>query len=200
MAAHKFLKLDTNGRTAEEAAVATSAGSGDDGKVVALNSSGILDSTIVNSKTSSAGSGDSGKIPALDGSGKLDTSFLPTGVGADVKILPATETLAAGDFVNVWSSSGTPSVRKADATSSGKEADGFVLSAVTSGANATVYMEGTNNQLTGLTGGTRYFLATSAGSTTASALTGSGNVVQYLGKALSSTEISFEPDEGVIRA
>ena len=50
----------------------------------------------------SAGAGDAGKIPALDVTGKLDNSFMPVGIGADSKILPASENLAAGDLVNVW--------------------------------------------------------------------------------------------------
>ena len=81
----------------------------------------------------SAGAGDAGKIPALDATGKLDNSLMPVGIGADSKILPASENLAAGDLVNVWNDSGTAKARKADATVAGKEANGFVLAAVTSG-------------------------------------------------------------------
>ena len=81
----------------------------------------------------SAGAGDAGKIPALDATGKLDNSLMPVGIGADSKILPASENLAAGDLVNVWNDSGTAKARKADATIAGKEANGFVLSAVTLG-------------------------------------------------------------------
>jgi len=47
---------------------------------------------------------------------------------------------------------GRPS-RKADATTAGKEANGFVLSAVTLGNNATVYFDGTDTQLSSLTPG-----------------------------------------------
>lgn len=54
----------------------TSAGAGDAGKVAQLNASGILDATIVNSKTTSAGAGDSGKLPALNASGILDDTIL----------------------------------------------------------------------------------------------------------------------------
>lgn len=196
----KFLKLDSNGRVAEEAAVSTSAGAGDSGKVPQLNGSGILDSTIVNSKTSSAGAGDAGKVVALDGAGRIDSSMMPVGIGADTATIVASEALSAGDFVNVWDDAGTIKVRKADATAAGKEADGFVLAAVSSAANATVYFEGQNNQRSGLTLGARYFLSTTAGGVTTTAPTGSGNVVQYLGRAVSATAISFEGDEGIIRA
>ena len=149
----------------------------------------------------SAGASDDGKIPALDANGRLDNSMMPVGIGADTKSVVASENLAAGDKVNLWDDAGTLKARKADAATSGKEADGFVLSAVTSGASATVYFEGTNTQLTGLTLGARYYLSASVpGGITATPPSGSGNVVQYIGRAISATEISFEPSEGVILA
>lgn len=190
MAAHKFIKNNA-GTLTEESAVTTSAGSSDDGKIVALNASGVLDATIVNSITSSAGSGDSGKLPALDGSGKLDNSFMPTGIGADTASITASEALSAGDLVNVWDSAGTFKVRKADATTAGKEAHGFVLSSVSSGASATVYFESSNTGKTGLSPGKQY-LSTTAGGCTTTAPSGSGNVVQIVGIATSATAMNFQ--------
>jgi hypothetical protein len=140
--------------------------------------------------TTSAGAGDAGKIPGLDGSGRLDNSFMPVGIGADTQTITASEALAAGDLVNVHNSTGAK-VRKADATAVGKEAHGFVLSSVLSGASATVYFEGTITGLTGLTPGT-VFLATTAGTSTATPPTGSGNVIQKVGVATSSTTLNFE--------
>lgn len=145
----------------------------------------------------SAGAGNDGDIVALDSTGRLDNSVMPVGIGADTKSITASENLSAGDWVNIWNDAGTTKVRKADATTEGKEADGFVLSAVTSGNPATVYFEGTNNQNSGLTLGARYYLSTTAGGETATAPSTSGNVVQYLGKAVSATEISFEPDQPI---
>lgn len=146
----------------------------------------------------SAGAGDAGKIPALDSNGRLDTSVMPTGIGADTATIQASENLAAGDLVNVHNSGGAR-VRKADATTSGKEAHGFVLSAVTSGNNATVYFEGRNNQVSGLTPGLQ-FLATTAGLTTGTAPSGSGNVVQRVGVAVSATELNFEAQPPIVLA
>lgn len=151
-------------------------------------------------KASSAGAGDAGKIPALDGTGRLDNSMMPIGMGADTKDLPASEGLSGGDFVNVWLDGATVKVRKADATTAGKEADGFVLEAVESGATATVYFEGTNTARSGLTAGTEYFLSATAGGAVATAPSGSGNVVQRIGKALSATEISFEKGTPIVLA
>ena len=148
----------------------------------------------------SAGAGDAGKIPALDATGKLDNSLMPVGIGADSKILVASENLAAGDLVNVWNDSGTAKARKADATVAGKEANGFVLAAVTLGQNATVYFDGTDTQLSGLTPGAVYYLATTAGGVTTTPPSGSGNVVQRVGRALSATELTFEPGEPITLA
>ncbi len=141
----------------------------------------------------SAGAGDAGKGVALDGTGKLDSSVLPTGIGADTLSVVCSENLAAGDFVNLWSDSGTGKVRKADA-SNGRAAQGFVLSAYTSGQTALVYFEGTNTQLSSLTPGSRYFLSGSvAGGVTATAPSTSGHIVQELGFARSATQMPFEP-------
>jgi hypothetical protein len=139
--------------------------------------------------TTSAGAGNDGDIPALDATGRLDITMMPVGVAADVKVHPSSENLTAGDWVNIWNDSGTLKVRKADATAAGKEADGFVLANVTSPADATVYFNGINTQLSGLTLGSHYFLATTPGGETTTAPSANGNVVQYLGKAISATEI-----------
>ncbi|NTV26670.1 MAG: hypothetical protein HGB01_10755 [Chlorobiaceae bacterium] len=156
--------------------------------------------TLLQAITSSAGAADAGKMVALDDAGRLDNSMMPVGIGADTKAIVASENLSAGDFVNVYNDSGTPKVRKADATTAGKECNGFVLAAVTSGQNATVYFEGTNTQRTGLTIGTRYVLGTTAGGIVAkaSAPSATGNVQQEVGVAISATEISFEPSEPIV--
>lgn len=148
----------------------------------------------------SAGAGDAGKIPALGASGRLDESMMPPGIGADTALIQASENLAAGDFVNVWSDAGAFRVRKADATSVGKEAHGFVLAAVTSGNNATVYFEGPNTQVTDAAPGEQ-FLSTTAGGFTndVSAYTG-GNVVQSVGVAVSATVINFERSTPIVTA
>lgn len=148
---------------------------------------------------SSAGAGDAGKIPALDAAGKLDNSMLPTGIGADTASIVASENLAAGDLVNVYNDAGTAKCRKADATTSGKEANGFVLSAVTAPAAATVYFEGSNTAVTGLTPG-RQFLATTAGLAVATAPSAAGNAVQRVGVATSATSLNFEASDPFVLA
>jgi len=148
----------------------------------------------------SAGAGDAGKGVALDTAGRLDSTVMPVGIGADTKSIVSSENLSAGNLVNVWYDVDTVKVRKADATTAGKEAVGFVLSAVTSPAEATVYFEGVITGLTGLSPGTVQFLATTAGGRTETAPSASGNVVQKVGVAVSATELSFEPGETIVLA
>ncbi len=169
MAASKFLAL-INGRIREVFSTVTSTGVSDDGKIVALG---------------------------VDG--RLDNSVMPVGIGIETKSIQASENLNAGDLVNVWNSGGEFRVRKADATTSGKEANGFVLSTFSSGSQASVYLEGTITGLNSLTPG-RYYLSTTPGQATTTPPSGSGNVVQYIGNSVSTSEITFEASEGVILA
>lgn len=138
----------------------------------------------------SSGATNAGDIVSLDDTGRIDASMMPVGLGADTASITASEALAAGDFVNVWNSTGAK-VRKADATVAGKDAHGFVLAAVSSGASATVYFEGTNTQVSGQTPGT-VFLQTTAGAAGDTVPSASGNVVQQVGIAVSATAINFE--------
>ena len=147
----------------------------------------------------SSGVADDGKIVALGADGRLDNSVLPVGIGAETKLIQASENLSAGNLVNIWDSGGQFRVRKADAQVAGKEANGFVLASVTSGQSAQVYLEGTITGLAGLLPG-RYYLATSPGEMTPTAPSASGNVVQYIGEAVSTTEVTFERNDGIILA
>lgn len=218
----KLLKQNA-GTLTEVAALTTSAGAGDADKIPALNASGTLDDTILNAsatsaankvakmnasgilapailnaKASSAGAGDAGKIAQLDAAGRLDVTMMPVGMGDDTASITTSEALSAGDFVNIWNSTGAKA-RKADATVSGKEAHGFVLAAASSGAQATVYFEGTNTAVTGATPGP-VFLATTAGQATATAPSGSGNVIQRIGFAISATSINFQSNDPIVLA
>lgn len=193
----KFIK-NVAGALTEEAALTTTAGAADADKIPALNASGILDPSLLNAVNTSAGAGDAAKIPKLDAAGRLDTTMMPVGIGADSASITTSEALAAGDFVNIWNSSGAKA-RKADATVAGKEAHGFVLAGAGAGAQATVYFEGTNTGVTGQTPGVAY-LGTTAGQAVNAAPTGSGNVVQRLGFAISATAINFNSQPPVTLA
>lgn len=133
-------------------------------------------------------------IVAMDASGRIDSSVLPVGVGAEVVSATASEALSAGNFVNIYDNGGTISCRKADATTNGKPADGFVLAAVSNGATATIYTAGNiNTQVTGLTIGVDYYLSTTPGAITTTAPSTAGNIVQRVGRSTKTTEIAFNP-------
>lgn len=139
----------------------------------------------------SAGAGDAGKIPALDSNGLLDISLMPVGVGAEVSVIASSENLVAGNFVNFHNSSGIK-VRKADASSNAKAANGFVLAGVTAPANATVYgISNKNNQLSGMTVGAEQWLSTTPGAVTETAPSAAGQIIQLLGRGESATAMVF---------
>lgn len=191
----KVLTL-VNGRTTEVASVKDSAGNADADKLVALGTGGKIDDSMLNSSTTGA----PGALAKLDGNGRLNTALLPTGIGADVAVLTASEALAAGDLVNVYNNAGVGAVRKADGAAVGKEAHGFVLSAVASGGQATVYFEGTNDQVTGLTPGTQFLSGTTPGKTSSTSATGSGKISQIVGFATSPTSLNFNSGPAVTLA
>lgn len=151
----------------------------------------------------SAGAGDAGKVVALDSTGRIDSTMMPVGVGAEYDTIIASENLTAGNLVNIWTNAGVTNVRKADATTAGKEANGFVLSAVTANGSNTIAVyrsSQSNTQVSGLTPGASYWLATTAGGVTATPPSASGNVVQYVGKAISATVLAFDSKSPIVLA
>lgn len=186
----------SGGALTEARTVSTSAGAGDVDKIPSLNASGVLPASITNAVAASAGAGDAGKLVALDGAGRISTTSMPVGVGPDTNTLTATEALAAGDYVNVHSGG----VRRADA-SNGRPAHGMVLAGVSNGAPATVYAEGTNTQLTGLTLGQTLFLSvTTPGGFQTTAPTVAAQLVQVLGVAVTTTAAQLEIDQPITLA
>ncbi len=145
------------------------------------------------------GATDANKVAAYDANGQLPLASMPTGIGADVATITTSEALGAGALVNIYNASGAK-VRKADASTGGKEAHGFVLAAVASGAVATVYFEGTNGQVTGLTPGPVFLSDTTPGGLTSTPPVGSGKTVQPVGIATSATSMNFEAGNPIIRA
>lgn len=125
---------------------------------------------------------------------QLDLRYAAIGAsGTPSKAVTTSEALTAGDWVNLWTSTGIKA-RRADASTSGKRAHGYVTAAVISGGTATVYTGGINTAVSGATPGSDAFLSDSTpGGYVSTAPTGSGKTVQYLGPILSATEIAFEP-------
>lgn len=168
------------------------------GQKFITNNAGTL--TELAATQTSAGAGDAGKIVALDASGRLASAMMPVGIGADTATITASEALSAGDYVNIWNNAGSFNVRKADGSTAGKEAMGFVLAAVASSASATVYFEGSNTQVTGQTPGRVFLSATTPGLGTATAPSTAGQVVQCVGFATSATSVNFQAELPIVLA
>lgn len=166
--ADKYLKRDaTSGQIQEVEATDVSAGAGDAGEVVALNSNGLIDASML--------------------------------ANANVMITAtAGVNLAAGDLVYI-DSSGEVQLATAGAMAP-FAACGFVLAAVTATNPADVFFEGIIPGFMGLTVGGRVYLDTTAGGITQTPLTGSGELHQYVGKALSASTVLFEPDDAILLA
>jgi hypothetical protein len=150
----------------------------------------------------SAGSSSAGLGFATGPDGKWDISLMPTGIGpASVSVL-ASESLVAGNNVDIWNNAGVSNVRKADGSTSGKSADGFVTDNVASGAMATIFLSGrVNAHLSGMTpGATQYLSTTVPGGVQETVPTGSGVTFQELGVAISETELAFQPKAPIRRA
>ena len=148
----------------------------------------------------SAGVGSAGSIPALNSSGVIDPTMMPPGVEVNAQSFPTSENLAASALVNIFSSSGTPTARNANATDATKPANGMVIASSVSPAANNVYFPGaTITGLSGLTIGAPVFLsAGTSGAITSTAPSAAGNLVQQVGWALSATSIFFFPTPGII--
>lgn len=152
----------------------------------------------VEGTVSSTGVAEAGKIVALDNSGKLDPTVMPTGIGAQTQAIICSETLTAGNLINIYDNAGTTTARKADC-SNGRRAHGFVLSGFASGTTATVYLDDSLTGLTGLTVGVPYYLSIN-GLASSTAPTTAGYISQEVGIAVSTTVISFEPQQPITLA
>ena len=147
--------------------------------------------------STSAGVGDASKIPQTNAAGKLDLTLMPAEITAQAVTLPASEDLTAGDIVNIWVDTGTTKVRKASGTAS-RSAEGYVSAGFLTGATATIYTQGFNNNLTGLTPGGRCWLGASGAVTQTAPSSGSGGISQIVGTAVSATQMEFTPLDSIV--
>jgi hypothetical protein len=124
----------------------------------------------------------------------------PQGSVSDTNPVTTSEALEAGDLVNIWSDAGQHRARRASAAAAGMEAHGYVMAPFALGATATVYFEGTNSAMTGLTPGKRFLSATQPGKTQAIPPSDPGQVVQRVGFAVSATAMNFDSGEPIALA
>jgi hypothetical protein len=139
-----------------------------------------------------------GKIVSLDATGRIDSSILPVGIAADTHVATAFESLsAANPFVYIRADG---QIANASASSGGTPAVGFVLAAFSASTSATVYFEGRVTGLSGLTPGARYYLSdVTAGGLTSTAVSGTGKLHQYIGRAITATSLAFEGADSILR-
>ena len=151
----------------------------------------ISGSLKVSGSITSTGGGSGAGFP-FAGTALITGSIVLTS-GSGFPSLLASETLAAGDFVNIFSGG----VRKASSDNTARQAHGFVTASYSSTNPVIVFYSGLLTGISGLTAGSRYFLSTAGGrSTTAPTLT--GQLSQELGVAISTTAILFEPGPAII--
>lgn len=148
--------------------------------------------------TVSAGAGDAAKVAQLDAAGRWDPSLMPVGIVADTFTSTASGALSAGDAVYLTSGS---LIARASAAAAGNGTIGFVLAASAPAAAATIYFEGRNTGVSGLTPGTRYYLSDATpGGLTATPVTGAGKLHQYVGTAITATSLAWEPEDPIVLA
>ena len=148
--------------------------------------------------STSTGITEASKIVQTAADGRLDPSLMPSTVATQVKVLPASEDMTAGALVNIWEDTGTLKVRKASGSTS-RIAVGYLKAGVTSGDNATIYIEGVNAQVSALVPGL-VWLGTAGAVTQTPPVTGSGGISQIVGTCLSATEMEFEANDPVYLA
>lgn len=146
----------------------------------------------------SAGAADGEKIVATDTNGRLHQSLMPSGIVPDQKTGIASGAISANDLCYIMSDG---KIARASAAAGGNEAVGWATAAAVDGASVTIQMEGIMTT-TGLTPGAAYFLSDatpgalliSPGPATSLA----NKLGQFIGTAISATELEFEPDRAVI--
>lgn len=160
------------------------------GKFLVLDSSnGRLGE--VNAIASSAGAGDADKIVKLNGSGKIDSTMVEQVDGNDYEI-EASENLAQGDLVNIFNSSGlkarkadaTDNTKPANGFA--KEAITSGQTGTIHIGNGSL-----TKTSHGFTVAADLFLATTAGAMTETPPSSAGNLVQLVGKAIDTNTIAF---------
>ncbi len=136
----------------------------------------------------SLGSASAGDLVALDDNGKLDPSVLPSSGGSSATTATSSESLNAGDYVNLYNNSGTLTVRKALAQDTTKPVMGFVRQSYSSGATASIYADGDNDAIPLGTfaasdiGKMLFLSPTTAGAVTTTPPSTAGQLIQPLGR------------------
>ena len=151
----------------------------------------ITGSLLVSGSITSTGGGGGSGFP-FTGTALITGSIVLTS-GSGFPSLLASETLVAGDIVNIFSGG----VRRASSNDTTKQAHGFVTASYSATDPVVVFYSGLLTNTLGLTAGARYFLSSSgAESPTPPGLT--GQLSQEIGVAISTRALLFQPGPAII--
>lgn len=146
----------------------------------------------------SAGVLDAGEVVALNAAGEIDATMLPANIGVTQKSVIAAVALTANDLVYV---DGAGDADLASAAVAGNATCGFAATTVIALDPVVVLFEGVVSGFVGLTPGARQYLDdTVPGGIVSVPVSGTGKLHQFIGKAISTTEILFEPDDAILLA
>lgn len=120
-----------------------------------------------------------------------------TGIQTTVAI-NATETINVGNVVNIYNNAGAFAIRNAKSLP-GYEAHGFSLANVNSSQTANIMLTGINANVSALSPGV-WYVSNVAGRVSNVAPSLSGNIVQRVGIALSTTSYFFNPQQPITLA
>lgn len=142
---------------------------------------------------------EAGKIVGLDGSGRLDTTIMPVGVTADTYSGTASEALTAGDFVYVATTTGQVAKASAasggnDADGFVLSSSASAASALVYFEGRNTALSGLT------VGARYYLSDSVPGGVTTTPVTGAGKRHQFIGKAITATSIAYEADDGITLA
>jgi hypothetical protein len=105
----------------------------------------------------------------------------------------ASEAIASGAAISLHNVAGVLQVRNANATNNTKACDGFCTTStgIAAGSYGEVQLHSGVASIGGLVVGTRYYLSTVNGTISNVAAVAAGNIEQYLGIAITTTQLFF---------
>lgn len=166
-----------------------------DGKFLNITSGRTKQEDAINS---SAGAGDAGKLIKLDAAGLLDSTFIPEFEDKHVDVV-LDENVGIGDVVQAFDDGGTLKVRKASAASGAplKPMHGWMEEAGVAAETKKVHFGNGPMVRTahGFTPGNTLWLSTTAGLLTATPPSGTGQIVQLVGRAIDVNTIMVNMQE-----
>lgn len=119
------------------------------------------------------------------------------------EVIEAGESLNPFDLINIYNDSGAKA-QKADAADPTKAAGAFVVEAASAGGglapgeSVRLFFGGNIIETTGRTPGAVQYLSETPGGMTETPPTGSGKIVQVIGRSISATKVIFEPSEPIV--